>query len=44
MGLWTVRQILTRHGGDVKINSTWGKGTRFDISWPRRPASTQLRA
>ena len=44
MGLWTVRQILTRHGGDVKIQSTWGKGTRFDISWPRRPAPSQLRA
>jgi len=44
MGLWTVRQILTRHGGDVKIESAWGQGTRFDISWPRRPAPTQLRA
>ena len=44
MGLWTVRQILARHGGDVKIDSTWGKGTRFDIRWPRRPDPTQLRA
>ena len=44
MGLWTVRQILARHGGDVKIQSASGKGTRFDIRWPRRPAPTQLRA
>ena len=44
MGLWTVRQILARHGGDVKIESAWGEGTRFDIRWPRRPAPTQLRA
>lgn len=39
MGLWTVRQILSRHGGDVKIDSTYGQGTRFDIFWPRRPSS-----
>ncbi len=36
MGLWTVRQLLARHGGDVKIESTSGEGTRFDIMWPRR--------
>jgi signal transduction histidine kinase len=44
IGLWTVRQILSRHGGDVKIESSWGEGTRFDISWPRRPLPAQLRA
>ncbi len=45
MGLWTVRQILSRYGGDVKIQSASGEGTRFDISWPRRPLQpTQLMA
>jgi signal transduction histidine kinase len=44
MGLWTVRQILSRHGGDVKIDSTHGQGTRFDILWPRTPTRSQLRA
>jgi signal transduction histidine kinase len=41
MGLWTVRQILARHGGDVKVESAWGQGTRFDIQWPRRHAFAQ---
>jgi len=41
MGLWTVRQILARHGGKVKVESAWGQGTRFDIQWPRRHASAQ---
>jgi signal transduction histidine kinase len=36
MGLWTVRKILAKYGGDVKVESTWGKGTRFDIQWPRK--------
>ena len=44
MGLWTVRQILSRHGGDVKIDSTPNQGTRFDIPWPRTPTHSQLRA
>ncbi len=39
MGLWTVRKILAKHGGDVKVESTWGKGTRFDIQWPRKNGS-----
>lgn len=36
MGLWMVRQILTKHGGQVKVDSARGIGTRFDIQWPRR--------
>ena len=39
MGLWTVRQILARHGGHVKVDSVWGQGTRFDIQWPRKHPS-----
>jgi signal transduction histidine kinase len=44
MGLWTVRQILSRYGGDVKIQSTWGEGSRLEIWWPRRPMPAELRA
>ena len=35
MGLWTVRHIVTRHGGDISVDSTPGKGTRFTLWWPR---------
>ena len=44
MGLWTVRQILSRYGGNVKIQSASGEGTRLKIDWPRRPATAQLTA
>jgi signal transduction histidine kinase len=36
MGLWTVRQILTKHGGSVKVLSEPDNGTRFDLWWPRK--------
>lgn len=36
MGLWSIKQILLRHGGDVYVESTVGKGTTFTVSWPRR--------
>ncbi len=35
MGLWSVRQILGRHGGDVVVRSASGAGTTFTLSWPR---------
>jgi len=38
MGLWTVRQILTKHGGSVKVLSEPNIGTRFDLWWPRKHA------
>jgi len=41
MGLWMVRQILTKHGGAVKVDSATGIGTRFDIEWPRRHTPAQ---
>ena len=40
MGLWTVRQIMKRHGGTVKVQSLRGVGTEFVLFWPRE--STQL--
>jgi len=36
MGLWTVKHILTRHGGDIRVASTPGKGTTFTLNWPRK--------
>ncbi|SEG45982.1 Signal transduction histidine kinase [Bryocella elongata] len=35
MGLWTVKHIVTRHGGTIRVESTLGKGTRFILWWPR---------
>jgi signal transduction histidine kinase len=35
MGLWVVQHIVRRHGGDVKVDSTVGEGTRFRLWWPR---------
>jgi signal transduction histidine kinase len=40
MGLWTVKHILERHGGEISVRSTVGVGTAFTLHWPRvRPAS-----
>jgi signal transduction histidine kinase len=38
LGLWTVRQILVRHGGSVAIDPSYREGARFIVSWPRRYA------
>jgi signal transduction histidine kinase len=38
MGLWTVKQIVTRHGGDIRVESVPGEGARFVLWWPRRYA------
>jgi signal transduction histidine kinase len=35
MGLWTVRQIVAKHGGEISVASTPGEGTRFTLWWPR---------
>ncbi len=35
MGLWAVKYILTRHGGDIRVASTPGQGTTFTLWWPR---------
>ncbi len=35
MGLWTVKHILNKHRGDVRIESSSGEGTRIELSWPR---------
>ena len=35
LGLWAVRHILTRHGGDIRVASTGPEGTAFSLWWPR---------
>jgi PAS domain S-box-containing protein len=34
LGLWTARQIITAHGGDVSIRSVPGEGSRFELRLP----------
>ncbi len=35
MGLWTVKHIITRHGGAIRVESSQDAGTRFTLWWPR---------
>jgi signal transduction histidine kinase len=35
MGLWTVKHIVTKHGGSIGVESKVGEGTRFTLWWPR---------
>ncbi len=35
MGLWSIKQILQRHGGSIRVESELGKGTTFTLWWPR---------
>ena len=41
MGLWTVKHILNKHGGDVHVDSNQGKGTSFNLWWPRTAQAVQ---
>jgi signal transduction histidine kinase len=36
MGLWTVKHIVQRHGGEIAVRSTAGAGSTFTLHWPRR--------
>jgi signal transduction histidine kinase len=38
MGLWTVKHIVTKHGGTIEVASKRGEGTRFRLWWPRKYA------
>lgn len=41
LGLWAVRHILHRHGGEIEVASTSPKGTTFALWWPRRYVAPQ---
>jgi signal transduction histidine kinase len=36
MGLWLVKQLVSRHGGSIEVESAPGKGARFTVIWPKR--------
>jgi signal transduction histidine kinase len=36
MGLWAVRHILAKYGGEIGVTSVVGEGTTFTMRWPRR--------
>jgi len=40
MGLWTVKHIVTKHGGSISVQSKPGEGTRFTLWWPREYAAS----
>ncbi len=42
LGLWAVKQLVTRNGGTISVESTPGKGTRFTLVWPRETADDTL--
>ncbi|RXH57422.1 sensor histidine kinase [Granulicella sibirica] len=41
MGLWTVKQIIEKHGGEVQVDSSYQGGTRFIVWWPRSYSPAQ---
>jgi PAS domain S-box-containing protein len=36
LGLWIVRNIVQAHGGDIRVESQPGKGSRFEVTLPAR--------
>lgn len=38
LGLAIVKGIVEAHGGTIRVESTVGKGTRFELTLPREPA------
>jgi signal transduction histidine kinase len=36
MGLWTVKHILNKHHGQVRVDSVPAHGTRVELCWPRQ--------
>lgn len=43
MGLWTVKQIVERHGGSVELDTRYQGGARFVVWWPKRYSPPAVR-
>lgn len=43
LGLWMVREIVTRLGGTVSVSSQLGEGATFRVELPRHPAQQEKR-
>ena len=44
LGLWSVKQIISKHGGTISLASSSPLGTRFVIWWPQHHPSIQAGA
>ena len=42
LGLWLVREIVTRLGGSVAVFSQLGEGATFRVSLPRESATLEM--
>ncbi len=40
LGLWISREIVTRLGGSIRVESRLGEGSRFTVELPMRPRAT----
>jgi len=42
VGLYLCAQLARMHDGDIWVDSTWGKGSSFGFSLPRRPITSDV--
>jgi signal transduction histidine kinase len=38
LGLWVARNIVQAHGGEIRVWSRPGEGSRFEVTLPRMSA------
>jgi signal transduction histidine kinase len=42
LGLAVSQKIIREHGGEIRVESKLGEGSRFTLSWPRGDEDPQL--